>query len=358
MLQVYLDQQLIMDLSTSTISVPSDCDIDADRLLEVEKILKGHEAFRAKFLNFYLKNNLTFDCLVDAARLINSVPNSLFKVPETKYKLMKEFSTEAVPFHLNVFCDGCKGYYCGEAGDLIVCIRCNTKLRPKETNFFISINVSIQLHNIIKQNWNEIIEYQRLRNVSGISDIMDSEIIKHLSQKNPYGLKLALLLNTDGIQVSKSSKKSLWPIQLLCNFLPPKIRFHQRNIVIAGLCLDMKNVGMLSFFKPLGEEFTKISTEGLMMELDGVNRLLYFHVTHCSVDLPAQSLVQGINLYSGYNACTICLHAGVPIENTQNTSSYVRYIWRGVYEKRRCHDSTLLDMENIENSQVSIKTFI
>lgn len=346
-----------MDLSTSTISVPSDCDIDADRLLEVDTILKSHEAFKRKFLNFYLKNNLTFDCLVDAARLINSVPNSLFKVPEAKYKLMKQFSTEAVPFHLNVFCESCKGYYGGEAGDTMVCIRCNTKLKAKETNFFISINVSIQLNKIIQQNWNEIIEFQKLRNESAISDIMDSEIIKDLSQKNPYGLKLSLLVNTDGIQVSKSSKKSLWPIQLLCNFLPPKIRFHQRNVVIAGLCLDMKKVGMLSFFKPLGEEFNKISSEGIMMEIDGVKKLLYFHVTHCSVDLPAQSLVQGINLYSGYNACTICLHAGVPIEGAQNNAFYVRYIWRGVYEKRRCHDSTLLDMENFENGQVSIKSF-
>lgn len=339
-----------MDMSLSSSSLSSKGD---DRLLEIDQALEQRGIFWLNFLKYYLKHNLTFECLEDTARLFNSMPNNPIEIPETKYKIMKEFSAEKTPFKTFVYCVQCKTYMDTDFGRSKICSTCTTQLKTSETNFFVSFNVSVQLQKILQHFWGDIIQFQNTVNEESICDIIDGKIIKELIQENPTNLKLTLLVNTDGVQVSKSGKKSLWPIQAICTFLPPNIRYNRTNIILTGVYLDVKKPDIMSFFQPLAEEFAKINEEGIELVIDGERKTVNVHITHCSLDLPAQSLVQGINLYSGYSSCTFCLHGGVSVLSKTKQNSYVRYIWGGVLERPRTHETTLLDMENLRLGQVS-----
>lgn len=339
-----------MSISINSGSTESESD---SRLIEIEECLEHRHNFWSKFLNYYVKHNLTFDCLKDTARLLNSLPTSSFKLPETKYKIMKEFCSEKISFEIFIFCVKCKVYKQFNANTLAICSTCSSNLRKKETNFFVIFDVSSQLQKILQHYWSEVVIFQSTSDEQNICDITDGSIIKDLNQRNPLDLKLTVLINTDGVQVSKSGKKSLWPIQIICNFLPPTLRFNRPNIILAGIYLDVKKPDIKSFFQPLAEEFSIINDKGIRILIDGNENILNIHVTQCSLDLPAQAMVQGINLYNGYKSCTDCLHGGVPIPTKFKNKSFVRYIWRGVLEEPRTNVATLKDMENILQGQVS-----
>lgn len=71
---------------------------------------------------------------------------------------------------------------------------------------------------------------------------------------------LSLMVNTDGVSYEKSNSKSVWPLQLICNFLPPQIRFNLRNIILSAIYYGDKKPNLLQFFEPLGEEIQNLQT--------------------------------------------------------------------------------------------------
>lgn len=132
-----------------------------------------------------------------------------------------------------------------------------------------------------------------------ICDITDGALIRKLNQKNPFDLKLTVLVNTDGIQVSKSGKKSLWPIQVICNFLPPAIRFNRTNIILAGIYLDVKKPNIMEFFQPLAEEFAMVNAQGIAIvrwkrkHFQCARNSVQFRLT-CPVDGSRNQVVHGV----------------------------------------------------------------
>ena len=60
-----------------------------------------------------------------------------------------------------------------------------------------------------------------------ICDVYDGKLYRSMAQhllNNENPANVSLLINTDGVQIFKSSKYSLWPIWLLINELPPSER--------------------------------------------------------------------------------------------------------------------------------------
>lgn len=67
---------------------------------------------------------------------------------------------------------------------------------------------------------------QYLKDHTKFRDIYDGEIYKSIQQKlKPGQVPLCFTLNTDGVKVFEDSGYSLWPIQLLQNYLPPNLRY-------------------------------------------------------------------------------------------------------------------------------------
>lgn len=321
---------------------------------EVGVILNLTSKFWEQFSQYFLDNNLDLKCLEQTAALINAVPNNEFKVPKSKYLILKQFHKDKFPITFWIYCTTCLKYEShGSERQKFLCPSCNRTLSTKTSNFFVMIGVAPQLQKIIEDNWHEITEYQRhVRNNVFISDILSGRILRNLDQGNPYNLKLSLMLNADGIKAFKSSLKSLWPIQFICNFLPPATRFHQKNIIVSGLYLGCGKPDMLKFFEPIAREFQVMEEDGILINIKEEIINVKVNISHCSLDLPAQSMVQGITLYSGYESCPVCHHFGVSIKNEKNDFKYVRYIWRGLVEKPRSSSDMLLDMKAAEEKQV------
>lgn len=337
----------------STIIDSESSDSDDNRNREIDDCIKKRNAFWDMFLNFFLNHNLSLRAIEDAAKLINAVPNSEFHMSETKYTVMKRFCQRIVPIYYLILCKNCEIYKKSpQMESKFTCDECQAVLDTERHKFFVTFDIIYQLKKILEEHWAEIETYQNEENADSVCDISDGFIVKSLRQNNPNNIKLSLLMNTDGIQVSKSSKSTLWPIQFVCNFLPRTIRFDKRFIIVAALHLGNVKPDMLSFFTPIIEEFDKINKDGIEIRINDVELNLNVHLTHCSVDLPAQSIVQGIRQYNGYMSCTTCLHNGVSVKNFSNNRFFVRYVWRGVIERPRTHEEMLHEMDKVGQGQV------
>ena len=69
---------------------------------------------------------------------------------------------------------------------------------------------------------------------------------------------LSFVLNTDGAPVFKSSKVSIWPVFLVINELPFKIRMKKENAILAALWFGNEKPAMGTFLKPLQASFMKL----------------------------------------------------------------------------------------------------
>lgn len=112
------------------------------------------------------------------------------------------------------------------------CRTCGTPFDPEmsyhEGNYFVRLPVEDQLRNILQNK--EVINALDNRNLEIIlndrsyKDIIYGHQYKNLLQQGIIGQNDILLLNTDGINIFKSSNYSVWPILATVNTLPPYLR--------------------------------------------------------------------------------------------------------------------------------------
>lgn len=181
---------------------------------------------------------------------------------------------------------------------------------------------------IVSRYWERIVEFSRtIRENSGekIEDVYDGQILKNLAENNES--ILSLTINTDGVSYEKSNSRSIQPLQLICNFLPPDIRFDLRNIILSSIYCGEAKHDMLKFFEPLAEEMQKLQTIGLI--INDINFKVF--ITHGTFDLPAKAPVQGTMQFNGYNGCGYCHHPGIAFGKT------VRFPAIETEPKRRSH---------------------
>lgn len=95
---------------------------------------------------------------------------------------------------------------------------------------------------------------------NSIIDVQSGIQFKKCQNEHPNLLVLSLTASTDGAKIYNSSNDSLWPIQIIQNFLPPKMRYVTENIIVVGLHHGKPK--MKDFFHPLLNELQKIKDEG------------------------------------------------------------------------------------------------
>jgi hypothetical protein len=69
---------------------------------------------------------------------------------------------------------------------------------------------------------------------SSMCDIHDGAIFQcvRAHTSNPT---VTMTMNIDGVQVSRGSQSTIWPILFVVNELPPNARFSIENIILAGI---------------------------------------------------------------------------------------------------------------------------
>lgn len=134
-----------------------------------------------------------------------------------------------------------------------------------------------------------------------IEDVHSGEVVKNLLlMKNNI---LTLMINTDGVSLKKSSKKSLWPLQIICNFLPPQLRYRLENVLSVGFYYNDVKPNMLEFFKPIAEELQQLQLDGFVFR----HQVFRIAVTHAAFDLPAKAAFQQVRQYNVYFGCGFCM---------------------------------------------------
>lgn len=205
-----------------------------------------------KVLQNSLKYNSPFTCIENTAKVMNEVEGSRYQIPTTMHKIQNVFKS-AFDYELHYECLKCNTYtsvhYNAKKTDKLKCGKCGIDIKRSTDNFFIYIPLAPQLEVSIKRHWDSImLHLSQTHHKEIISDVNDGQNCKKMYAKYPDSVNLSFVLNTDGAQVFKSTRKSLWPVQLYQNFLPPQMRFIPKNIIVVALYFGEKNRTLENFF--------------------------------------------------------------------------------------------------------------
>lgn len=270
----------------------------------------------------YLKHNNTIVCLEDVLKLMNMARDCRTELPTTKYLIFKTIAERSL-YNLqrsyHVKCSNCLVYskgVCNKQGQK--CGNCAESLVARETNFFIYMPIEGQLAQSIKLNWSLIQRYNAIldeKDGTSLTDIHSAELMKTIygSFSNSEQNVISLTLNTDGANKFKSNTISVWPIQIIQNFLPPEVRFRPMNVLTVGLYYGEHKPDCMEYFEPFVCELKTLRDRGISVTIENEKYVFVPLVTHCVVDLPAKRMLQCIKQYNGRNACTYCKHPGCDI---------------------------------------------
>lgn len=274
-------------------------------------------------MHIFVRHNLSNSALEDLLRLINVIVG-FSSVPKTFYSFISYFGTPH--FERHFVCKGC-GFYLGSS-DEETCNIC----RRNGKNFFISFDLSACLKSVLLRNWKQIQTYKSTMLDGKISDILQGKV----ARKIDHAYSILISINTDGVAVFNSNvKKSLWPILVVINNLPPSLRFLRENIIVAGLWLSNSEPDLNVFMKPFLQQLRTLACEGLSLFEDTSYKVI---TICCCVDSVARCKLQQIKQFNGYEACSFCLHPGYLAANKQ-----IRYKYLEVDERN--HQDTVRAMD-------------
>lgn len=280
-----------------------------------------------------IKKKLCGAAVNDIIPILNSVPGASIEIPNDKRYMNKntEFIYE-IKFYAK--CVKCKELgLCGAQ-----CDKCGIVLKKTETDYFIYIPVGQQIKKTLVDNLMEIKQYINRPRNGKITDIDDGKVQKEIISKNPDKNVLSLTLNIDGGVISEKTSKSLWPVQLFQNFIPPIKRYLPENILLVGLYYGDQKPDPFELLFPLLQDFQQLYN-GVQLVYDGIIYDFLPVLLFCSCDSPARAMVQNFKYVTGTEACPICMHKGH--KNMENGRAKYRYTKQRVQPKLRTHEETV-----------------
>ena len=159
-----------------------------------------------------------------------------------------------------------------------------------------SLDFSSDLFHIIKSNINAITEYSLSRDAQ-------KDIVIPPTFNADSIMTISLAMNSDGVRMINSRKKSLWPLWLSVLNLPPTLRCMFVNIVLAKLWFGRGKPDWKIFFDQIKEGLDRRPT----IEINGVSWTLMFEVKILVADLPAKASILNIKQFNAYFGCSLCL---------------------------------------------------
>lgn len=148
-----------------------------------------------------------------------------------------------------------------------------------------------------------------------IRDCVDGTEYLKVNANDEYSL--TLIMNTDGVSISKSSKKKLWPVMFVICELPPHLR--KRFMILGGVWCDNKDAPMNVFMKPVVDGLLKIhDQEGVVWThpRTEVQHRSKVCVPAVCADAPARAKIQNIKSHTGIQGCNTCEQSMVRIALT------------------------------------------
>ena len=126
---------------------------------------------------------------------------------------------------------------------------------------------------------------------------------------------LALVLNTDGVPLYKSSLVSIWPVYIAILNLPAHLRMNSENIILCGLWVGPGKPSMDLLLRPVCSNLQHISSVGLTIQTPLGEEVYRAKLVMGIFDLPAKAAVLHAKQYNGEYGCSVCLHPGKRLPN-------------------------------------------
>lgn len=223
-------------------------------------------------------------------------------IPNSFYKLMKKTMPKDIVLTNELYCQKCNN----KLDNLKNCsiVSCKNFLK-KQTSYdsFTYVNMDNQLKDIIFLQHRNIIKAKTMKR--RFVDILDGEKYRNncLTERENT---LNLIVYTDGVQLTNSSKIEVWPIACSIIELPPIIRNSVANKLIFGLWCGKQKPDSDILFEKFIDYIQNLNLNGLEISVDNKVIKFYFNLYGFLSDSPARSLSIKINQHNGYNSCPFC----------------------------------------------------
>ncbi|XP_037052026.1 uncharacterized protein LOC119085686 [Bradysia coprophila] len=357
-----------LEISLDSI-IDSENDVTTNK--EDERDIQKTDPFVDKVTGRYVRHNWSLVALEDIMDLCNEKREECDKLPTKKQQIMKLFrqNRDLLEIFYYVDCEkcNCATKVNSENSNNVKCCRCDTVLKTKETNFFVSFPIAPQILKSLKDNWSYISTFDTSSNPMAFTDVHDGEILRNvLEQYRETDVNIvSLSLNIDGANKFKSNALSVWPIQLVQNNLPPRIRFLPENIIISGLYYNNGKPDCQKYLLPLVSELSELKENNIKITIENEDFTFKPLITLAVVDLPAKSILQETKQFGSYDGCTYCENPGELVEIkrdkkkkkaiskdkiTTETSKFVRYLEGDEDFKLRDEVDTLEKMLQVHTS--------
>ncbi|XP_058828764.1 uncharacterized protein LOC131688491 [Topomyia yanbarensis] len=189
--------------------------------------------------------------------------------------------------------------------------------------FFVTFDFASQLKSSLLQHWSIVQDYKkRCKDDIHIEDVLHGNVLRTIDGYSTNDVSLTF--NTDGVAIFNSNaKKSLWPIIVTINELPPNLRYSRKNVLIAGLWLSNSEPDLDIFMRPFFEQLRRLAKEGLQLA-SGITCKVF--TVCCCVDSIARCKIQQLKQFNGYEGCSFCKHEGTLTETKQIRYKYDKNI--------------------------------
>lgn len=231
-------------------------------------------------MTFAMRHCLSSVGLIQLLQLINQVIGQPVLIA-TKHLFQKVFHSKSLSMKFQFYCKNCLSFvstYQRNDAATVPCPNCDTLCNVgglNDDNFFITSAVADQLKVLLEMpDINRQLGYRFTRqkvNEMNLDDIFDGEIYNELSKEGkPLSSKdnFSYSFNSDGVPIFTSSKYSLWPIFLMLNELPPKLR--RDNLILAGIWCGKTKPKMDVFLQKFVEEAKLLASDGVKWVRNGV----------------------------------------------------------------------------------------
>lgn len=217
-----------------------------------ESDLSSVKNITANVMSHSIRFNHSYKSLEANAKLINTTPGVKLNIPDTIYRIKKTISP-LIPTEYYIKCETCNEYS-STLTDQTKCVSCLSILKRAHSKYFVYLSLKPQLKKSIYDYFEDILAYEQsdkfCKNTNFIYDIQNSIQYKRAKEKFPDSTILPMVVNTDGARLFNSGNKSIWPLQIIQNFLHPTIRYLPQNIFVLAIYEGIfQTIQIIIFFK-------------------------------------------------------------------------------------------------------------
>ncbi|KAK3926429.1 Halomucin [Frankliniella fusca] len=195
------------------------------------------------------------------------------------------------------------------------CLKCK---KNSDVSYFLELPLLQQLQNLFSRNdFYQNLQYRfkadRKYHSDNIEDIYDGEIYKGQMENGflQNMSNISFMWYSDGVSIFKSSSFSIWPLCLVINELPYKMRTLPENILLVGLWFGKGKPSPNVFFKPLQKNMKTFTQDGHTFKLPDNSLVLVKGKIICGTcDLPAKCNFLLFKQFNSYFGCPKCMIAG------------------------------------------------